>query len=31
VKADGKLLWDKRNRDGNEFPAHARILEQLAN
>ena len=29
VKADGKLLWDKQRRDGDEFPEHAQILAQL--
>ncbi|MCA8964354.1 MAG: hypothetical protein H6838_14320 [Planctomycetes bacterium] len=30
VTADGKLLWDKRHRDDNEFPTHAQILDQFA-
>ena len=29
VKADGKLLWDKRRRDGDEFPEPKQILDQL--
>jgi predicted Rdx family selenoprotein len=30
VKADGRLLWDKRNRDDDRFPDDAEILQQLA-
>jgi hypothetical protein len=29
VKADGKVLWDKRRRDDDRFPEHAEILQQL--
>lgn len=29
VTADGKVLWDKRRREDNAFPAHAQILSQL--
>jgi predicted Rdx family selenoprotein len=30
VKADGKLLWDKRGRDGDQFPAPEKIVAQIA-
>ncbi|MBX3462843.1 MAG: Rdx family protein [Planctomycetes bacterium] len=30
VEADGRLLWDKRGRDGGEFPEPAEILARLA-
>jgi len=29
VKADGKVLWDKRKRSDDRFPEHAEILTQL--
>jgi predicted Rdx family selenoprotein len=29
VKLDGKLLWDKRGRDGDRFPDAKEILAQL--
>ena len=29
VKADGKVLWDKKGREGR-FPEHKEILHQLA-
>jgi predicted Rdx family selenoprotein len=29
VMADGKLLWDKQHRDGDEFPEPKQILAQL--
>jgi hypothetical protein len=29
VKADGKVLWDKRRRPDDAFPEHAEILKQL--
>lgn len=29
VKADGKLLWDKRGGNGGQFPEPAQILSQL--
>lgn len=29
VKLDGKVLWDKRRRDDERFPADAEILAQL--
>jgi len=29
VKADGKLLWDKRSRDDERFPDDREILAQL--
>jgi len=29
VKADGKLLWDKRNRNDDRFPEPQEILSQL--
>ncbi|MFY9341264.1 MAG: Rdx family protein [Planctomycetota bacterium] len=29
VKADGKLLWDKRKRSDDAFPEHRDILSQL--
>ncbi len=30
VTADGRLLWDKRRREDNEFPTHTQILDQFA-
>jgi hypothetical protein len=30
VKADGKVLWDKRRRADDRFPDAAEILSQLA-
>jgi len=29
VTVDGKLLWDKRHRDGDRFPDAEQILSQL--
>lgn len=29
VKADGKVLWDKRRRDDDRFPEPREILTQL--
>lgn len=29
VKADGKLLWDKRKRNDDAFPEDREILNQL--
>ena len=29
VKADGKLLWDKKRRDDDRFPEAHEILSQL--
>jgi hypothetical protein len=29
VKADGRVLWDKRKRADDAFPEHAAILRQL--
>jgi len=29
VKADGKLLWDKRGANGGDFPMPDEILTQL--
>jgi predicted Rdx family selenoprotein len=30
VKADGRVLWDKRRRDDERFPEDGEILSQLA-
>lgn len=30
VKADGKLLWDKRKREDDRFPEPEEILSQIA-
>jgi predicted Rdx family selenoprotein len=30
VKAGDRLLWDKKGKNGGEFPKHDQILSQLA-